>query len=334
VHLLRIIDVNLNRLDESLKLIEDIIRFQIEDKVLLSKTRGIRRDFLAFKRSIPLTKIIMTRQSNNDLGRKTQFDFEGKKDIEGLLLSNLSRAKESSRILEETLKSMGASGSNKIKSIRFQVYDLEKQIAVHMQRSFDPYLHAIIDEQYLDLHDLERTVNILQDNGATMIQLRVKMMNDRRFLSIARRLRRTIGKPRVKFIINDRVDIALACAADGIHIGQNDLPIAEIRKIAGNALIIGASTRSVEEAKRAEKQGADYLGVGAIYPTKTKLEAKVCGLRTLKSICHQTSIPVIAIGGINATNHKAALRAGAAGIAVASFLYKGNLRARIRSLTR
>ncbi len=332
--LLRIIDVNLNRLDESLKFIEDIIRFQLENERLLLTIRGIRRDFLVFKRSIPLIKIITARQSSKDLGRKDRFDFKGKKDITGILLANLSRAKESSRIIEETMKATGARSSQLAKRIRFKIYDLERQLVVYQQKSFDPYLHAILDEQYLNLSNLEKTVSILQNNGATMIQLRVKIMNDRRFLRVAKRIRTAIKKPHVKFIINNRVDIALACAADGLHIGQHDLPVSDIRRIAGDSLIIGASAHNVQEARRCEKQGADYLGVGAIYRTKTKEDAKVCGLRTLKTICHQASIPVIAVGGINAANFRAVLRAGASGIAVASYLFEGNIRKKIRSLTR
>lgn len=330
---MRIIDVNFNRLDESLKLVEDIVRFQIEDKGLLSQIREIRKDFLALKKVIPLIKIITARQSQKDLGRQERFDLRGKKDTVGILLANFSRAKESSRIIEETMKAIDVQASRMAKNIRFAIYDLERQVVIHQQKRFDPHLHVIIDEQYLDPVKLERIVDILQNNGATMIQLRVKAMSDRRFLSIAKRIRKAIHKPHVKFIINNRLDIALACAADGVHLGQHDLSATDIRKIAGDSLIIGASAHNINQARRNEKQGADYLGVGAIYPTKTKPEAKVCGLRTLKAICRQASIPVIAIGGINARNAGTVIRAGAAGIAVASYLFEDSIRKRIRSLT-
>jgi thiamine-phosphate pyrophosphorylase len=328
------IDVNINRLDESLKLIEDFIRFNLEKKNLLSRIRKIRRDFLILKRSLPLTQMIASRQSNKDLGRRAAFDSGARKTLTGTVLSNLSRAKESSRIIEETLNTMDTRLSNIAKGIRFRIYDLEKDVVVNVQKSFDPRLHAIVDEQFITDKNLERIVKIMAENGATMIQLRAKQMSDRHLLLIAKRIRKAIKVPGVKFIVNNRVDIALACAADGIHVGQHDLPVAIVRKLAGDALIIGASVHTVQEAKKAEAQGADYLGVGAIFPTRTKPAARVCGLKSLRAICRKALIPVIAIGGINDKNHAAVLRAGAAGIAVASFLYDGNIRDQIRSLTR
>ena len=333
MHLLRIIDVNLNRLDESLKLIEDIIRFHLEDKVTISEIRNIRRDFLTIKRSLPLTQIVGSRRSFQDLGRKAKFDFGGKKNCSGLLLSGFSRAKESSRIIEETLKTKDIRLSNKVKEIRFKIYDLERKIIVYCEKKFNPYLHAIIDEQYIRSLDLQKFVRTLVNSGATMIQFRAKTMTDRAFLRTARQIRKTIDIPQVKFIINNRLDIALSCAADGVHLGQKDMPVDAARKIAGDMFIIGASANNLAEAKRAERLGADYLGVGAIFLTETKKGARKCSVGTLRSIAQHVTIPVIAIGGINDHNYRTVLRAGAAGIAVASFLYKGNTRKKIRSLT-
>ncbi|MGD8978913.1 MAG: thiamine phosphate synthase [candidate division WOR-3 bacterium] len=330
---LRIIDVNLNRLDESLKLIEDITRFQLEQRQLLTQIRKIRIDFLDLKKALPLTKIIGSRRSQKDLGRKKKFDSSRGKDQTGLMLATLSRAKESSRIIEETLKTVHPHLSNKAKKIRFQIYDLEKGIVVHYTKKFDPSLHAIIDEKYMGQLDLVRTVKTMVDNGVTMIQLRVKIMKDKDLLRTAKKIRKAIHDPRVKFIINNRVDIALACAADGVHVGQTDIPLKEARRILGDMFILGASAHNLNEAIRAENQDADYLGVGAVFPTSTKHDARVCGLHTLKSISRRVKIPVIAIGGITSANYQAVMHAGAAGIAVASFLYEGNLRNKLRSLT-
>jgi thiamine-phosphate pyrophosphorylase len=334
VQWLRIIDVNINRLDESLKQIEDITRFHLEDRLLLSQIRDIRVHFLQYKRSLPLTRIIGARRSQEDLGRKTGFDSLKMRTTTGLILSCLSRAKESARTIEEIIKTVDPSLSYQMKDIRFEIYDFEKNVMIVQTKRFDPSLEAIIDEQYLSLPSLETTIRTLATSGATMIQLRIKKMDDRRFLTIARRIRKALSKPRVKFIINNRIDIALACNADGVHLGQKDIPIPDIRKLAGEMFIIGASANNLREAKRAELQGADYLGVGAIYPTQTKRDARVCTLRNLRTICRRVKIPVIGIGGISDRNYKAVLRAGASGIAVASFLFEGNLKQRIRSLTR
>jgi thiamine-phosphate pyrophosphorylase len=333
VQVLRIIDVNLNRLDESLKLIEDITRFQIEDRTLLAKIREIRKNFLKFKQSLPLEHIVAARKSHQDLGRRPRFDSARKKGMSSLLLSNLSRAKESSRIIEETLKGMRTDLSRTIKEIRFQIYDFEKAIVAFQTKRFDPYLNAIIDEQYVRLSNIERVAKTLVNNGATMIQLRAKTLSDRSFMKYASNVRKATKNTAVKFIINNRLDIALACDADGVHIGQKDIPVTKARVILGDACIIGASAHNLKEARKAEAQGADYLGVGAIYRTKTKSDAQICGLRTLRAVCKRATIPVIAIGGINDKNYKTVLKAGASGIAVASFLFEGNLKKRLHSLT-
>ncbi len=320
-------------MDESLKLIEDLTRFHFENRALLLRIREIRKNFLQFKQSLPLEHIIGARKSHRDLGRKARFDSGKKKNAGGLILSNLSRAKESSRIIEETLKITKIRLSRAMKEIRFQIYDFEKEIVVIQKKKFNPRLHAIIDDQYLRLSDIDKVTNVLINNRATMIQLRVNTLSDRNFLRYANKIRKATMNTDVKFIINNRLDIALACNADGVHVGQKDMPVAKAREILGDTHIIGASTHNLEEARKAEAQGADYLGVGAIYRTKTKHDARVCGLRTLRAVCKAARIPVIGIGGINDKNYRAVLKAGASGIAVASFLFEGHLTKRLRSLT-
>lgn len=334
VHFRRIIDVNLNRLDESLKLTEDIVRFVLSVPNLLSQTRKIRHDFLEFKRSLPLKDFIDARQSQKDPGRIAKFDSRSRKNSTELILANLTRAKEAARILEEAFKTYDHRPSRQMKQIRFQVYDLEKKIVSLVEKKFDPSLHVIIDEKYLHSYDVEKVTKTLAENGATMIQLRIQSLTDCDFLRFARRIRGAIKEKTVKFVVNNRADIAAACGADGVHLGKDDLPIREARKILGGMSIIGASARNVKDAKRAEKEGADYLGVGAVYPTKTKTDAGRCEIKMLRSICNAVKIPVIGIGGVNAGNYKTILRAGASGIAVASFVFGGDIKKRLRSLTR
>jgi len=334
VPFLRIIDVNLNRLDESLKLIEDIARFHIYDRNLLSQTRNIRNAFRDFKKSLPLKKVIQSRLSSEDPGRPAKFDTITTKTSTIVILSNITRAKEASRILEETCKTFDTKLSGSMKEIRFKIYDLEKDFVRHIDKRFDPYLHVIIDEQYLPSCNVEEVTRILMKNGATMIQLRITSLNDRAFLKYAHKIRKTIGEKDVKFIVNNRADIAIACNAHGIHLGQKDIPVSIVRRIMGDTAIIGASARTIKEAVKAESDGVDYLGVGAIYPTKTKTDARKCTISTLRSICRSVKIPVIGIGGVNDKNYKSILHAGASGIAVASFVFGGNMKNRLRSLTR
>lgn len=330
----RIADVNLNRLDESLKFIEDFIRFLLEDKTLLIQIRRIRGKYLDVRKNLSLFDIITFRESKSDLGRTAGFDMLSKRPPNDSIIASLTRAKESSRIMEEVTKSIYPKTSSKMKSIRFQIYDLEKSIIECLKRIFNPKIYAIIDERYLPMYRVNDMIEILEDNGATMIQLRMVRASDKKFYNYAMQVKKAKRKKEIKFIINNRIDIALACRADGVHLGQSDLSAKTARRILGRSYVIGISAHSTNEARKAAAEGADYIGVGSVYRTNTKSDARVCGLQLLKSICRKTTIPVVGIGGITDKNYKSVLKSGAAGIAVSSYLFEGNLKKNIRTLTR
>ena len=166
---------------------------------------------------------------------------------------------------------------------------------------------------------LPEVVEASIDGGVTMVQLREKDASSREFYELALEIRRITGNRRVPLVINDRLDIALAVEADGLHIGQSDLPLEAARSIAGGRMFIGVSAGSVEEALAAEAGGADYLGVGAVFPTGSKADAgDAIGLETLAAVCRAVRIPVAAIGGIGPANAGAVMHSGAAGIAIIS----------------
>ncbi len=329
----RIADVNLNRLSESLKLIEDVARFTFENRTLVSKIRNIRQDFLKIKKVLPLSSIIRYRQSQTDIGRAARFDTVQKRSAHASVLANFARAKESARILEEVCKATDRKASQRMKQIRFQLYDLEKMFMAYTQRRFNPRFYIILDEKYLPKHKIEKVVPLLIRYGATMIQLRIKTLPDAQFLRYGLRIRRAIKNKEIKFIINNRADIALACNADGVHLGQHDLSVSKTRQVMGGHYIIGVSAHTVAQARRAENADADYLGVGALFPTSTKEDAHVRGLSVLKSICTASSLPVVGIGGINDKNCRAVFKAGASGVAVSAFVFEGSVKGNMRSLT-
>lgn len=155
--------------------------------------------------------------------------------------------------------------------------------------------------------------------GAKVIQLRDKRRSGADLYAIAKEIRTLCKQYNARFIVNDRLDIALATLADGVHLGQEDLPLSAARSLAPRPFIIGVSVHSLEEAKQAEKEGADYLGVGPVYPTGTKADAgPATGPELIRSIRANTNIPIVAIGGINLENAGEVLAAGADGIAVIS----------------
>ena len=157
------------------------------------------------------------------------------------------------------------------------------------------------------------------DGGVTMVQLREKNISSREFYELALELRALTKRRRLPLVINDRLDIALAVEADGLHIGQSDLPLEAARRIAGKDMFIGVSAGNVEEAVAAERGGADYLGAGAVFSTGSKTDAgDAIGLEALAAICGAVRLPVIGIGGIGPASAQAVMRTGAAGIAVIS----------------
>nr|WP_253287467.1 thiamine phosphate synthase [Clostridium bornimense] len=156
----------------------------------------------------------------------------------------------------------------------------------------------VTDSEILKGRDFYAEIENALRGGVTAVQLREKNCDGKEFLEKAIKLRELTRKYGAWFIINDRIDIALLCDADGVHVGQSDIPAIEARKILGNNRIIGVSARTIEEAKEAELQGADYLGVGAIFPTSTKSDAKIVTMEQLRAIRESVSIPVIAIGGL------------------------------------
>ncbi|MGB8222407.1 MAG: thiamine phosphate synthase [Polyangiales bacterium] len=179
-------------------------------------------------------------------------------------------------------------------------------------------VYAIIDAEVAE-RPLELAFQAL-NAGCAMVQLRAKRLDDLAFLKIAERLRAACAHAEVPFIVNDRADIAGLVRADGLHLGQDDLSIADARRVVGD-MPIGISTHNREQAVRADREGADLIAFGPIFPTKTKAHtAPVVGLATLEEICRTVSRPVIAIGGITPENADGAFQAGARYVAVISAL--------------
>ena len=182
-------------------------------------------------------------------------------------------------------------------------------------------LYAVSDRSWLGERTLAQVVEEVLRGGATFLQLREKELDREAILAEAREIQAIAARYRVPFVINDSVDIALACDADGVHVGQTDLMGRDVRALIGPDKILGITANTVELAVAAEKAGADYIGAGAVFGTTTKQNAKNLSLDTLKAICQAVSIPVVAIGGVNADNLPRLAGTGAAGAAVVSALF-------------
>lgn len=162
--------------------------------------------------------------------------------------------------------------------------------------------YLVTDSDILRGRDFYNSIEEALKGGVTMLQLREKNASGKEFLEKAIKLRELTKKYNVKFIINDRVDIAMLCDADGVHVGQSDIPANKVRELIGEDKIVGVSARTVEEALTAKENGADYLGVGAMFTTRTKLDAKSVSIEKLKEIKEVIKLPVVAIGGLSLGN--------------------------------
>lgn len=182
-------------------------------------------------------------------------------------------------------------------------------------------LYAVTDRNWLGDETLYSQVEQALKGGVTMIQLREKEMTEEAFFAEAQSIKELCSRYGVPFLINDSVEIAAAVEADGVHVGQSDMEAGDVRRWLGNNKIIGVSAQTVEQALLAEKHGADYLGVGAVFHTGTKKDASDVSYQTLKDICAAVHIPVVAIGGITADNMKHLSGSGICGVAVVSAIF-------------
>ena len=185
----------------------------------------------------------------------------------------------------------------------------------------DLLLYAVTDRTWVGEKTLYEQVEEALEGGATFVQLREKELDTENFLREAREIKELCRRFRVPFVINDNVEIARRVDADGVHVGQSDMETGNVRALLGNDKIIGVSAQTVEQAVLAERQGADYLGVGAVCPTGSKTDADDVSLKTLKEICDAVQIPVIAIGGIGKHNMMELKGTGCCGIAVISAIF-------------
>ena len=185
----------------------------------------------------------------------------------------------------------------------------------------DLLLYAVTDRSWLNGETLYSQVEKTLEGGTTFVQLREKELDEEKFLEEAKEIKELCRRYQVPFVINDNVDIALAMDADGVHVGQSDMEAGDVRAKLGKDKIVGVSAQTVEQALLAQERGADYLGVGAVFPTSSKDDAVEVDHETVKAICEAVDIPVIAIGGISKDNVQELAGCGLCGIAVISAIF-------------
>ncbi len=182
-------------------------------------------------------------------------------------------------------------------------------------------LYAVTDRAWTKRQTLYEQLEAALRGGVTCVQLREKELSNEEFLKEAMSIKALCKNYNVPFFINDNVDVAVKCGADGIHVGQNDMIASDVRRLVGDNMMIGVSVHTVTEALEAVKCGADYLGVGAMFSTSTKLDAEILSMQTLYDICHSVKVPVVAIGGLNKENISKLKGSGINGVALVSAIF-------------
>jgi thiamine-phosphate pyrophosphorylase len=244
--------------------------------------------------------------------------------LEAVVQANCKRAQEALRSLEEYGKIHSPDLGRALEKLRYKSYTLERALilgSLARERLADARLCVLVTDSEC-LEPLEWTVKEAAAGGAAMVQLREKRMGDKELLETARKIRRWTKEAEVLFIVNDRADVARLVEADGVHLGQDDMPVMEARQILGSERLIGVSTHCLDQVRRAVLDGASYIGAGPTFPSATKEFAEYPGLGFVREASLLTSLPTFVIGGVTSENIAQAIAAGATRVAVSQAICK------------
>ncbi len=339
LQVLRMIDANLNRCSEGLRVLEDVARFALNDLHISRRLKNIRHR-LADDTELLRTGFMSGRDSDYDVGGPYYMEHRSEaedpvlekpavSDLSDLITANAKRAQQALRVLEELAKLpelTSAINSGEFERARFALYAIEQELTSMALRRNKigrlSGLYVILDRKYLGERDEIGVARQAIEGGASVIQLRDKESSRGDLMIMAQKLRDLCRQAGVLFIVNDLLDLAMVVDADGLHIGQRDLPVQVVRKALPVDKLIGCSVNTLSQATRAGDEGADYIAVGSVFPTSSKEQATVVGLDALRDIKQSTSTPIVAIGGINQHNIGEVIAAGADAAAVISAVLK------------
>lgn len=307
----RIIDANLNRAREGLRTVEEWCRFALNDQALAAECKQLRQALAPWHQQ----SLLSARDTPGDVGTQLTHDQEAQRqDVPALLRANLCRVQEALRVLEEYGKLRQPAMGAACKQLRYRVYTLESRLFAgdRRQRLRECRLYLVTSPNENLLAITEAALR----GGLRLVQYRDKDSHDQVRWQRARDLQQLCRQYGALLLVNDRVDLALAVEADGVHLGQQDLPVAVARQLLGPDKIIGRSTTNPQEMAKAIAEGADYIGVGPVYATPTKAGKAPAGLDYVRYAAANASLPWFAIGGIDGQNLEQVTSAGAPRVAI------------------
>ena len=316
---LRILDAAANRCREGLRVVEDYVRFALDDGMLTAELKTFRHALVGIVGRLGGADFHRLRNTIGDVGTVVRTGVEPARAVPlDVVRANCKRVEESLRTLEEFGKLIDPEPMAALEKLRYAFYTLERAVltvAGSRERLANCRLYLLVTER-LCRHRLAETVRGALQGGVDCVQLREKGISDRQFIATARQVRHWTRDAGALFIVNDRPDIAVLVGADGVHVGQDDLPVCEARRIVGPDRLVGVSTHTIEQARPAVLDGADYLGVGPVFPSGTKEFAQLAGLEFVRQAAAEAALPWFAIGGITAENVGAVVAAGGRRVAV------------------
>ena len=320
---LRILDAAANRAREGLRVLEDYVRFLLDDAHLSSRLKNWRHRLSHALRSIAPHQLLAARETEQDVGTQIRTLTEGKREsVSAVVQANFKRVEEAARTLEEFSKILSPDLGQQIGQLRYEIYTLEKavlQTHFSRQRLSGRELYMLVTEA-LCHHGSGPAVREALQGGVGIVQLREKQLADRELVAQGRRVREWTREAGALFIMNDRPDLAVLTEADGVHVGQEELSVKDARRIVGPDKLVGVSTHTIEQARQAVLDGADYIGVGPVFTTSTKQFSRFAGLDFVRQVADEIRLPAYAIGGINLENISQVVAAGAQAVAISGAL--------------
>jgi thiamine-phosphate pyrophosphorylase len=322
----RVLDAGANRAREALRALEDYTRFVLDDAFLTGALKSLRHDLTAALREYA-PHLLAARDTEGDVGTGIATAAEQvRATLSDVVRANGQRLQEALRSLEEFGKVQDARLGEAVERIRYRSYTLERALVAGTEarrRLEGARLYVLLSAAGCTAA-LDWTIAEAAAGGADVIQLREKGLGDRELLGRARQVRQWTRRAGVLFILNDRPDVARLVGADGVHLGQDDLPVREARRILGPEALIGVSTHTVEQLRQAILDGASYVGVGPTFPSGTKEFAELAGLEFVRQASVETTLPAFVIGGVNAETIGAAVAAGARRVAMSQAIARAD----------
>ncbi len=315
----RVIDASANRAREGLRVVEDFTRFVLDDAHLVTLLKELRHELAAALAPFDDHRLLRARDTTADVGTGVSTDSESRRaDVADVVRASLKRGEEALRSLEEFGKVLDPAAGRRFETLRYRLYTVEKAVLGTLAGRASlagRHLYLLLTRD-LCRHDPEHVLREAIAGGVSVVQVREKSASDRELLDWLGRVREITHASDTLLVVNDRPDLAVLCDADGVHVGQDEATVRDARRVVGPNRLVGVSTHDLEQARAAVLEGADYVGVGPTFPSRTKSFDEFAGIEFVRAVSTEVTLPTYVLGGVNETNVSEVVEAGGTRVAV------------------